>query len=265
MLPPMLFLTPRETEDTVAVGAAAREAGWRVAALESYRVPAESAGEANVAVYGGSLFAEAIAQQLNLALLEPESDWLARAPREVVKRTIRSVTAAEARRELSGRWFMKHADGKAFDADVMDVPSELPGQDALAASVPLLASEPVHWLHEFRFFVLEGEVLTGSVYLLDGRSHAGGAVDSSLFDQARGFVREAVQLAGDDVPPAFVMDVGLIPDRGWAVVELNPAFASGIYGCDPAAVLGVLQRCCHPVESLSPRDARWVIARKPSD
>jgi hypothetical protein len=35
--------------------------------------------------------------------------------------------------------------------------------------------------------------------------------------------------------------VGVIASRGWAVVEQNAAWGSGIYGCDPAAVLAVLR------------------------
>jgi len=40
----------------------------------------------------------------------------------------------------------------------------------------------------------------------------------------------------------------VIRNHGWAVIECNAAFASGIYGCDPVAVLPVLRRACQPVE-----------------
>jgi hypothetical protein len=35
---------------------------------------------------------------------------------------------------------------------------------------------------------------------------------------------------------------GLVEGRGWAVVEFNPAWCSGLLGADPAGVLGVLER-----------------------
>ncbi len=38
-------------------------------------------------------------------------------------------------------------------------------------------------------------------------------------------------------PDGFVLDVGKIYDRGWAVVECNECWAAGIYACDPVAVL----------------------------
>jgi hypothetical protein len=39
-----------------------------------------------------------------------------------------------------------------------------------------------------------------------------------------------------------VVDVGVIPGRGWAAVEHHACWGSGVYGCDPAAVLGVLRQ-----------------------
>jgi hypothetical protein len=64
------------------------------------------------------------------------------------------------------------------------------------------------------------------------------------------------------LPPAFVTDVGLIEGRGWAVVEFNPAWCSGVLGADPAAVLGVLRRACRPADSLAAEDAAWVLPRR---
>ena len=42
-----------------------------------------------------------------------------------------------------------------------------------------------------------------------------------------------------------VVDIGLIKDNGWAVIESNQAWASGIYGCDPYGVLTVIQNTCY--------------------
>lgn len=48
------------------------------------------------------------------------------------------------------------------------------------------------------------------------------------------------------LPRAVVIDVGMIADRGWAVVELNAAWDAGLYGCDPAQVLEVVQHATEP-------------------
>ena len=44
------------------------------------------------------------------------------------------------------------------------------------------------------------------------------------------------------MPPAFVLDVGVVAGRGWGIVGANPAWASDIYGRDPSGVLPVLRR-----------------------
>jgi hypothetical protein len=57
------------------------------------------------------------------------------------------------------------------------------------------------------------------------------------------------------------MDVGLIEDRGWAVVEFNPAWCSGLLGADPRRVLAVLRRACPNESVVTETDRRWVVER----
>ena len=63
------------------------------------------------------------------------------------------------------------------------------------------------------------------------------------------------------LPPVFTLDVGLIEGRGWAVVELDPVWCSGLLGCDLAKMLPVLRRACWRGDELSETDRRWVIDR----
>lgn len=42
----------------------------------------------------------------------------------------------------------------------------------------------------------------------------------------------------------LVVDVGSIEGRGWAVVEANPAWGSGVCSCDVAGVLRTLEAAC---------------------
>lgn len=49
-----------------------------------------------------------------------------------------------------------------------------------------------------------------------------------------------------ELPPVVVIDVGAIEGRGSAVVEANPAWASGLRDADPAAVLEMLRGCVVP-------------------
>ncbi len=63
------------------------------------------------------------------------------------------------------------------------------------------------------------------------------------------------------LPPAVVIDVGEIVGRGWAIVEANAAWASGLCGVDARAVLPVLRRACMPRGQLDAADAAWLRPR----
>jgi ATP-grasp domain, R2K clade family 2 len=43
------------------------------------------------------------------------------------------------------------------------------------------------------------------------------------------------------LPASFVIDVGILKTGAWAVIEFNPTWASGIYGCTPDKVLDCLE------------------------
>jgi hypothetical protein len=109
-------------------------------------------------------------------------------------------------------------------------------------------AEPVDWLVEYRCFVLEREVVTLSPYRRNGQVIEGHAdtlgVPALETDAARQFASAVLTSASVACPPVFVLDVGQIVDRGWAVVECNECWASGIYACDPVKVLTTLLRAC---------------------
>lgn len=85
---------------------------------------------------------------------------------------------------------------------------------------------------EHRFVVREGEVLTGSPYRVGGRSwHR--SLTSQRSDQAAAFAASAVRALGDDCPVVCSLDVAYDHQaQRWVVVEANPLWASGPYGCD---------------------------------
>ena len=64
----------------------------------------------------------------------------------------------------------------------------------------------------------------------------------------KSFIKTVLADERVDLPKAAVVDVGVIAGRGWAVVEQNAAWGSGLYGCDPAEVLRVLQQSASRVQ-----------------
>ncbi len=263
---PTLVLPPRYTPDSIAVASAASAQGWSVERLASWRPPAWLAAE-EVVLYGEPLFAAVVAEPLGLALLGPPPDWLAHLPEGLRQRDVKYTMLGEARR-LDSPTFVKPAEDKCFPAQVYQSGAELPKIDVLPETTPLLTAESVEWSVEWRCFVLEGQVVTSSPYWRDGAlaQCPDGSWPATMEerDQALDFAAHVLGQAAYALPSAVVLDVGHIRRKGWAVVEANAAWGSGIYGCEPASVLRVIERAGVQRTHLSEEDRKWVWTAEPS-
>ncbi|MHB1559166.1 MAG: ATP-grasp domain-containing protein [Isosphaeraceae bacterium] len=236
---PTLILSPRYSDDSITLRRAAIALGWDVMRLASWRCPDDFEPEEPV-LHGEPLFNTAVAEHLGLTLIEPPDDFLVRLPREYVGRTVRLLTAAEAR-TLPGPVFLKPPHQKTFPAKVYATGAELP---EMPGDDPVLASEPVEWTAEFRFFVRDRRVRAWSPYWLHGalaRRDGEWVVDADLMTTTRNLVDRLLDDPRVDLPAALVLDAGVIRDVGPAVVEANTASGAGIYGCKPGDVLEVLR------------------------
>ncbi|MFF2554601.1 ATP-grasp domain-containing protein [Nocardia sp. NPDC058058] len=253
-----LILSPRYSEDSRVMRAAAIRAGWNVLRLSGWRVPEDETDSVG-AIYGEPSFAEVIAGQLGIALLDAPQEWLPELPWSLRQRDIRVSTLGEARRCAEAA-FVKPADGrKGFAGAVYQGGRGLPSVQACPDETAVLIAEPVRWEAEFRCFIKDGAVLTMSPYLRDGelaRADDGSWPMTSAEADAVTACAERL-FAEVPTPPAIVVDIGLVEGRGWAVVEANSAFGAGVYGCDPELVLEVLARGCVARTELSGNDIRW--------
>jgi hypothetical protein len=241
---PTLILTPRFSSDSQALWRAAGQLGWGVERLSSWRVPDELRSVPEPVLYLEALFGPTLAEQFGLRLLEPPVDWLPQLPEEYRKRRV-ALTTFGAARLLTEPAFIKPPNDKSFLASVCTGP-ELPhGYDE---DSPVLVAEVVTWEKEFRCFVLDRQPRTLSVYLRGGelQREQGFAASEAELAEAESFVRTVLGDARVDLPRAAVLDVGVIAGRGWAVVEQNAAWGSGLYGCDPGQVLEVLRHAAVP-------------------
>lgn len=263
--PDVLVLPPRFTDDSARLARAAARAGWAVERLASWHVPPLLAEE-RCCLYAEPLFVMHAASALRLAVVEPTYDWLPSMPAEYVRRQVWLTMPAAARR-LAGPWFVKSAGEKFFAAAVFEGGGALPAD--LPAALPLIVSEVVTWAAEFRYFVRDRRRVAGSPYWIEGRlpvdERGEWSADDGLSADAAAF---ADQLLSDDrvrLPPAVVVDVGLVAGRGWAVVEANPAWGSGLYGCDADAVLPVVRRASVAADAVTDEDRPWVIDHAAED
>jgi hypothetical protein len=238
--------------EIIALQMAAQASGWDVCpAPSSWRLEEEMIQSKAVGVpYGSQLFCEVIAQQMGWTLKQNSFDWLAKLPQKLTHRKIDFMTLAEAKK-ITSRKFIKPADDKCFDAKVYE-PGEFQPHSAIEDNYPVLVSDIVSWDAEYRCFVGKDEsrlvVTSWSNYLFHGQIN-----DSKMHKMLPGnlihirtfmedVLWECFKLDIETVPS--VIDVGLIPGKGWAVVETNPAWASGLYGCDPVEALKVMEQAC---------------------
>jgi hypothetical protein len=236
---PTLVLSPRHSEDSQRLWRAAGWLGWRTERLTSWRIPPELRSVREPVIYVEALTAPTLAEEFGITLVEPPDDWLPRLPDEYRQRAVRLTTLGEARTNPNPR-FVKPPNDKSFTAGVYrgdDLPKEFPDE------MPVLVAEVVKWQKEFRCFILDRQLQTFSIYLRDGalQKENGFASTDEEDAEVTAFVNRVFADPRVELPKAVVMDVGVIEGRGWAVVELNAAWASGLYGCDEAKVLEVLR------------------------
>lgn len=242
-----LLLSARMTDDNQALWRAAVRSGWHVERTRGLNFPNGLVRE-EVVLYMESLFAGAIASKLSLKLLGPEENWLVKLPFQYRKRDVRLATLGEAR-QAARPAFVKPPNEKLFTAQVFVSGQELPPD--YEDSMSVLIAEPVAFEVEYRCFVLDRTIRTMSPYLQHGKLAEldDYATPDEERREAADFARQLLADAAVEVPRAVVLDVGMIAGRGWAAVELNAAWGSGIYGCDPFEVLAVIKHATMPLPS----------------
>ncbi len=256
---PTLFLSSRYTTESKILRSAAQALGWETFRCDGDRIPAGFAGQrARQAIYCTVPNAFNLARQLHSILLGCSSEWLPQLPEDCLKRKVELHELRNAMK-LGGRRFMKPALGKSFDAAVRTGKELAMEATHLPPDFLVHASEVVAWEAEYRCFVANRQVLTLSPY------RRGTTTFSSYANPLTGPVSESEAAAefanlvinSVPCPAAFVLDVGIIQGRGWAVVESNECWGSGIYGCAPSRVLEVLLTAVVDVGTGPKRENDW--------
>lgn len=257
-----LLLSPRYTDDTLALRTAAIDQGWAVQRLPAWRAPSELR-DRDCVVYGEALFCVVVAQTIDLALIEAPFDWLTSLPTSLLGRQVSYATLKDALEVCEPR-FIKPADDKSFAPAVYPRGDALPSIEGLSLDTPVLMADPVHFEVEYRHFIVEGRSVASSPYW----RHGALAQDeqgqwTAPQDEAQAALEFAHQvLAHPEVrfPPAGVLDVGRL-QGSWAVIEANPAWGAGLYGCAPTQALQAIARSVLPRRRLGDEDSAWVLAR----
>jgi hypothetical protein len=209
---PTLLLSPRHGEDSRQLWRAAVHLGWDVRRVHKWEIPSMTTDD--VAIYGEPLLCQFLSQRLNLTLDEPALDWLPNVPHTLRKRDVRLASLREAR-SITHRAFVKPAEEKGLEGKVYESGAEL----------PVMTAAP-YWLN-------------GSIAQDKNHDWLTEVPESA---EAASFCETVLTHPNVKHPHAFVLDVGETSDRGWAVIEANAAFSSGIYGNNPIKALEVIRQ-----------------------
>lgn len=244
--PYKLILSPRYTEDSIAL-ANVLDGNWEPYRFSSWRIPENFTYEAGkLAIYSGSLYVQAINEKLNIPLVDPAYDFLCQLPTHIVKRNVSLGKVRDLWEGYKG-FFIKPVDEKIFPAQVYENSKDIPGLNLLDLDSEVLIADPVEWTSEVRNFVYDGRVVTDSYYMLSGQN-----VFKPPGSKERGYIEDIMSVirATDIDLSAVVVDIGHIKGRGWAVIEANPAWASGLYACDARRAFEVIKKSCGVVEDV---------------
>lgn len=228
----------RYSNDSVNMSRAALASGWDVLRVTDYAY--ENDGVKPI-LYGSKWLGSVISEACGVDFVRPPNDWLARLPERYVKRKIsHHLSPVEWPSERS---FIKCCDSKRFAAEVYS-PEDMPALAEFIDEDGILISEPVRFETEFRLFILDGLVTDVSSYMAAGvptQTDGGWLSFPELEGAAVRFAQDVMTDPNVECPISFVMDVGTIEDRGWAVIEANESWFSGLYACDPLKVLETIE------------------------
>ncbi|MBN8418810.1 MAG: ATP-grasp domain-containing protein [Verrucomicrobia bacterium] len=239
---------------------------WPVHRIQAWRVPdALRSLQSTIIIYGEPLFAEAVADQIDLTLLEPSIDWLTTVPPKYLSREIDFMTLGSARL-LDSPAFLKPADGKIFEPRVYTTGRDLPSEEQVDQDIPVLRSGIMDFRLEVRCFVLDRHIMTMSPYWREGEL-ARSDNDQWPFlpgeeTEVRTFAESILSDTAASLPPACTLDVGRTHQGTWAIIEANPCWGAGLYGCDPSKVLQTIQAAIVPRSEITASHRPWIAKRR---
>ncbi|KAA2220341.1 ATP-grasp domain-containing protein [Chryseobacterium sediminis] len=237
----IIALSPMYTEDSNNLKKASLNTSYELNRFNAkWNVPEEFRKDV-IAVYGEDIYAEIVAEQCNLTLTKPNDNWLSKISEEFTKRKIVYGKLKDFVHEEN--IFIKCSDFKSFKAGVFDKVTNIKGFETLDPESMVFTSEVVEWELEVRCFVLNNEIKTYSSYWRNN------TFDTNILSEKEqkdilAFFELFIQKYASTLPSAIVLDFGIIKGKGWALIEANPAWCSGLYACDAEKALEVIVNSC---------------------
>lgn len=238
----VLILSKRYSGDSQLLYNAAINNSWKVWRFTTRDIP-EWVRDSNVTIYCETAFADYLASELNIQLLTPSDSILSTLPFSFVKRNIQYARYKDFIKPTEKK-FIKPADYKFFPAGIYSADDEIPGLSYCQDEDPILISDVVTFVDEYRLFVMNDQIATGSSYVKDSVFVGDQSSELDLTVDLRNFANEVITIIKEWMPNSYVLDIGKLNSGDFAVIEFNPSWASGIYGANPEKVLYCIQSSC---------------------
>jgi hypothetical protein len=191
-------------------------------------------------LYGNHIFCLVIAQKMNLELVSPSDDFLIQLHERWIKRVITRSTIEDAS-YLIYPCFIKPMIPKTFTGKVYYSYMELLEECMqLSDNTEIIYSDIVQIKAEVRTFILNNKVASASIY--EGDADINEAI---LF--VNKFLSENIYIT----PLTYVLDVGLLDNGEWAVIEANPVWSAGLNGCDAGAAASCINEATKTLQVIN--------------
>jgi hypothetical protein len=183
-----------------------------------------------VTIYGHDTFCLVLAQVLNLGLLMPKDEDIAKIEFEFLKRRI-EIISIRNRKDIQFPKFVKSVKPKLFPASIfasiqiLNKETKDMEQDEL-----LICSEIVEIKKEVRAFILNKKIADLAYYEGSGE-----------LNEAEIFIESFLQKSKVTFPKSYVLDLGWNQKDKWFIIEVNSSWGAGLNSCDPQKVLNCIR------------------------
>lgn len=260
-----LLISSSLQPESMRISGLAASRGWQIAFLP-LEAPLPIESDSTVVIYGQPTIAIKASTEFGIALLEPPLDLITKIPTEFLLREIYATELRDARLNQKTR-FMKPADcaNKCFAAAVYENGRQIQVDPGTPEDTRVLVSDVIRWAAEYRLVISDRRIVAWSPYVVDGWRVAPTAGQwpfphehaTPLLE----FCRDFLERCPVEFPPSFVLDVGITRDEQWAVIEFNPIWCAGLYGCQLTKILDALRVSCVSQTRVTREVSRWMVDR----
>lgn len=183
-----------------------------------------------VTIYGNDTFALVLAQVLNLNLLSPRDEDLAKIDFKFVKRNLDIISVSQVN-QIPFPKFLKPVKPKLFKAQVFLSIKDLNAViHSLEKEELLICSEIIEIEKEIRAFILKQKIMDLAYYEGNGE-----------LDIPKAFIHSFLQNSKISLPNSFVLDIGWNKKQGWFIIEVNSSWGAGLNSCNPEKVINCIR------------------------